>query len=86
MGALLFFSHDEHGNAPSEAARVASVVYGAPGAVLAAWGGYEWFGSTSAASNRVAEHSASVPALVPVRLADVVLPPGVVATPADPPR
>jgi hypothetical protein len=82
VSAAMYFDHDGSESADDEHAReLASFGYAVPGVLLAAWGGYVWFDSTSAAAHATPEPAMPMPTVVPVAPADVVLPPGV-----SPPR
>ena len=81
IGSMLYFVDDDSGREPDEARRTMAIGYAIPGAILAAWGGYSWFGSRSSASDVGAEQAIPIPSVVPVSVADVVLPPGTLLVP-----
>jgi hypothetical protein len=82
IGSMLYFVDDDSGRESDEARRTMGLGYGIPGAILAAWGGYSWFSSRSASSQFGAEQAMPMPSVVPVGVADIVLPPGTLPAPS----
>jgi hypothetical protein len=86
MSSLFYFDHGGSDSVDSDSSRkMAALGYLVPGLLLAGWGGYVWFDSTSAAAHATPEPAMPMPTVVPVGMADVVLPPGVVPAGVVPP-
>jgi hypothetical protein len=81
IASIAYFADDDSGRGPDEARRAMALGYGIPGTILAAWGGYSWLGSRSAASHVSTEQPMPMPSVVPVGMADIVLPPGTLPVP-----
>jgi hypothetical protein len=82
IGSMLYFLDDDSGReSDDEARRTMALGYAIPGAILTAWGGYSWFSSRGSAAHAAVEQAMPVPSVVPVSVADIVLPPGTLPVP-----
>ncbi len=81
LASIMYFGKDDSGRDPDPARRTVAMGYGIPGAILTAWGGYSWLSSRNAASHTGTEQLMPIPGVVPVGMADILLPPGTLPAP-----